>query len=119
MLSIRTQDRMALVPYNKSIKIDFKYSYYDGENLISLTYLQGYTIHTNDDVLGTYETEERALEVLDEIQQHVVGKILVPVPSDKDYEKGYKPKPNSMIFLNEEYRRPVEYLPTVYEMPKE
>lgn len=68
MLSIRTQDRMSLVPYDKRITI--------------------YTVisknHKNEDVikneceinlggfpLGAYATKKRSLEVLDEIQEAI------------------------------------------------
>ena len=59
MLSIRTQDRMALVPYDQRILIEEK----NGFRLIL-----GYDWTTN---LGTYESKERTLEVLDEITKAV------------------------------------------------
>ena len=65
MLSIRTQDRMALVPYDSAITIVA--SYKDGkiENKMC-ELIMPYRISYM--VLGTYTTKERALEVLDEIQ---------------------------------------------------
>ena len=60
MLSIRSQDRMSLVPYNKQI-----------------TATKGGSINMvfdNSDILplGHYKTLERALEVLDEIENCLV-----------------------------------------------
>ena len=59
MLSIRTQDRMALVPYGGRIEITTS-------NRIAM-------LHTDGDwkELGAYATKERSLEVLDEIEQKV------------------------------------------------
>ena len=63
--------------------------------------------------LGTYKTKERALEVLDEIQVYVVGKILIPT----DYS-GYNfddtSPVNGSVVMDK-----IEILPTVYNMPKE
>ena len=60
MLSIRTQDRMALLPYENVLQI----------NIID----SKYSLQTKDGIfwkeLGKYETKERALEVLDEIQDY-------------------------------------------------
>lgn len=56
MLSIRTQDRMALVPYRETIKV-IEYSNGWGLSIILNELTE----------LGTYATKERALEVLDEI----------------------------------------------------
>lgn len=59
MISIRTQDKMALVPYNMILSIWNEKNIMIGnskefDNLIKL---------------GTYATKERALEVLDEIEE--------------------------------------------------
>lgn len=59
MLSIRTQDRMVLVPYNAHIVIRKRTSKHSIE--IETFY--------STVVLGTYATQERALKVLDEIAQ--------------------------------------------------
>lgn len=63
MLSIRTQDRMALVPYNGIIKIT-EYVNCWGISIIQEEFKE----------LGTYETKKRALEVLDEIQEKISDK---------------------------------------------
>lgn len=61
MLSIRTQDRMALVPYDSNIEIRPQS---DPDNK--------WRIDLNKDcdsrTLGSYATKERALKVLDEIE---------------------------------------------------
>ena len=60
MLSIRTQDRMALVPYNGKIDIfNHKDDWY-----ISIIVIKEF------ELLGTYKSKERALEVLDEIEAY-------------------------------------------------
>ena len=105
MLSIRTQDRMALVPYD-SIKIEEVGDSY----FINLEYDMR-SVH-----LGTYTTKERALEVLDEIEKHVVGRIIIPTQryERKDYlEMGTS---NPYAEVNE---TKIEKLPTIYQMPKE
>lgn len=55
MLSIRTQDRKTLVPYDKQITINDRNTFH--------------MVFDNSEILplGTYATKERALEVLDEI----------------------------------------------------
>ena len=58
MLSIRTQDRMALVPYNDVISM---VTYYGSNRKADLKFKGGF--------LGTYATKERAIEVLDEIEE--------------------------------------------------
>lgn len=71
-----------------------------------------------DYVLGTYPTESRALEVLDEIQKHVVGKVVIPNTwSTGNLETYIK---NGLIIPEIAFQEPrIQYLPTVYEMPKE
>jgi hypothetical protein len=84
MLSIRTQDRMALVPYDSAICIyerqtneldiilqRFKKEPKDLEKLYEYALAMG-RIEVGL-VLGTYATKERALEVLDEIQEAILS----------------------------------------------
>ena len=54
-LWIRAQDRKALIPINKMITITLDGIFYDGI------------------ILGTYKTKQRALEVLDEIQDILIS----------------------------------------------
>jgi hypothetical protein len=93
---------MALVPYNRMIR-----AYREtGKYVIRVE---------NEQALGTYATKERALQVLDEIERHVVGKLFLPNPLTEDY----KPANNSYIYMSGEFRQPIEYLPKVYQMPEE
>ena len=56
VLWVRSQDKKALIPINKMITNTCEVLFYDGI------------------ILGTYETKERALEVLDEIQDYINNK---------------------------------------------
>jgi hypothetical protein len=62
-------------------------------------------------LLGEYETEKRSLEILDDIQERLLGKNLVPTQTDV--------KIKGMRGCYNDYHDPLElnYLPTVYEMP--
>lgn len=87
MLSIRTQDRMALVPYKGRILISIK----DGVVNFKQELARNTLVIVNEDnvytQLGTYATKERALEVLDEIEKALrddcvfstsTGAVLIP-----------------------------------------
>ena len=119
MLSIRTQDRTALVPYDGIIKIKKDHAI-NAHSVSSVEIYKGYSIVCDVGILGTYKTEERALEVLDEIQVYVVGKILIPNEMLKDKKLDYINKGLIMpIGLLEAQTNSIEVLPLVYEMPKE
>lgn len=63
--------------------------------------------------LGTYSTKERVLEVLDEIEKHIIGKIILPTTMTKhNFENTTS---LNVIECNSE----IQSLPTVYEMPLE
>ena len=64
-LSIRTQDKMGLVPYNAPIQIErIK------RRVENIDYpVPGFVPTLNDIKLGIYSTQKRALEVLDEIEK--------------------------------------------------
>ena len=104
MLSIRTQDRMALVPYNGRIMISLREGVHEEGDWEFDTLF----IVTPDGVykfLGTYKTNERALEVLDEIQAHSLGNDTIR------YE----------YFIGFDGTEQIEYTykyKSVYEMPK-
>lgn len=101
MLSIRTQDRMSLVPYDKQITISKL-------NQFNMVFDNGETLP-----LGIYHSKERALEVLDEIEQYVVGKILIPTDI---IEHNYD---DTSSIYNSKVLDKMELLPQVYVMPKE
>ena len=101
-LQIRSQDRSALVPYEGLYICKFY-----GKYMIS-----NYLIDCPNDLikipfnfinLGTYKTKERALEILDEIQERIINLQLVNLE-----EKG---KARSDVYNK-------EYLRCVYEMPE-
>ena len=102
MLSIRTQDRMSLVPYRETIKVIGS-----GDEWYLTIILNELT------ELGTYATQERALEVLDEIEQHVVGKLLIP---EQTTEYNYN---DTSVIYNGVVLEKIEQLPNIYQMPKE
>ena len=90
-LWIRSQNKEILIPNPKLALEDIETEYW----IIDLC---------DDTVLGTYKSKERALEVLDEIQERLINLELVSFE-----EKG---KARSDAFKK-------EYLRCVYEMPKE
>ena len=89
MLSIRTQDRMALVPYDSEIEIKYSLNEKGSEKLndtkTTTEYITNriiliqfeenveYYLVSNKTKLGTYKTKERALEVLDEIEEVILS----------------------------------------------
>ena len=97
-LWIRSQDRKELRPQPKLgiDKLENKYYIVDRYNFESAI------------ILGVYETEERALEVLDEIQNAILGIIV-----DEDVEEQGKKRYTGTDIAS----RVSENI--VYEMPKE
>ena len=104
---IRTQDRETLLNvdyfdiYEYPLNGGLQYKLLGGKNQNEL------------DLLGFYETKERTLEVLDEIQQYVLGKIFVPTEL-LNYEEKNTAKYSIVGGVDK-----IETLPLVYEMPSE
>jgi len=111
MLSIRTQDRMALVPYDSSIIIrengkneiaiilnKFKKNPIDIEKEYEYALIYGYYMQGFE--LGRYATKERALEVLDEIEKKLVDRNVYLKDNGSNYSA-------------------LGTLPIVYQMPNE
>lgn len=78
---------------------------------------KGFTFYVDgekyeDKIIGRYSTEARAIEVLDEIQAHVIGKIII------NEQQGSYDSNNLDLFLPYIPSR-IEQLPTIYEMPKD
>ena len=96
----------------------------DRTNLIKVEHVaivNNYTINamsTNWDYdIGTYKTKERALEVLDEIQNILKPKYIVDTSSIKEGKSWVE---NGVILQEYNANARVEQLSTyVYEMPKE
>ena len=103
MLYIRTQDRMTLVPFDKQISIS-------KANQFNMVFDNSDTLP-----LGTYKSKERALEVLDEIEQHVLGRMVLP---ESTYEMREDLAIGSSAYVNVESENIIS-LPLVYQMPKE
>jgi hypothetical protein len=128
MLSIRTQDRMALVPYDSKIKISMNFDeteeqLNDSRSMMSEWYSlsdeeqaknkdaelwvkymrkhRKFVILHNELRLGYYPTKERALEILDEIENYVRG-------------VKYGPKSDGIRVWEAK-----QTLNNVYQMPKE
>ena len=102
MLSIRTQNRMALVPYNNVIEI---YENGKRDEFNKWVSTGKFKITLNDALLGVYATKERALEVLYEIETAIEKNNF----TNYEYFDGY-------------IEKVVEYkykLQTIYQMPKE
>ena len=89
MLSIRTQDRMSLVPYRETIKVIGS-----GDEWYLTIILNELT------ELGTYATQERALEVLDEIQK--TNRETTKVYLNEDTDVAY------YVIFNADYEMPKE-----------
>lgn len=109
-LWIRTQDKMRLVKPNRlAIKRDSRTigegDYYIYESQNSLRY-------------GTYTTKERALEVLDEIQDILKPKYILDTSSIKPDGNFYKE--NGAIFQKYNANAEIKDLSTfVYQMPED
>ncbi len=75
MIIIRTQDRMTLIKCKEVYAYELCVT--DKETVYRLT--------DGENILGEYKTEERALEVLDEIEKHiecVYGAVIYRMPKE-------------------------------------
>jgi hypothetical protein len=108
MLSIRTQDRMALVPYDTTVSI---------AHMIDSDYavVVDYGDVKKNKWLGLYHSKERALEVLDEISKATIGRLIINSPSinNKHWTNEY------VTYVSQGSQEQIIPLPTVYQMPKE
>ena len=108
-LWIRSQDKMNLVQI-KQININYQNNKQVIANYIPETYENAGEYY---ELLGTYETKERALEVLDEIQNILKPKIIVqqgnPIAETLD----------SVVYRTPDEVEIKELSVVVYEMPKE
>lgn len=111
-LWIRSQDRQKLIKIDKI--------YYEMVEAPLDEYgdvLCDYDICSDNEILGTYPTEERALEILDIIEHLLLGDVLVFKNCDIDFENktlvvsGEHDKKSEVNFIDRHC--------VVYEMPKE
>lgn len=72
-LWVRSQDRKSIVKINNQIGLNYN----DNKTIIA-NYIPDFSDKYDGsyDILGTYETKERSLEVLDEIQKELIGDTL-------------------------------------------
>lgn len=105
-LWIRSQDKFDLVPINNPISI-LEDEYFDG---LEKQY-QKYNLTYNNKKLGVYNSLEKALEVLDQIQNILILKNMYK------YDRGLVLK--SWENIDEEQIETVREQMSVYEMPKE
>lgn len=104
-LWIRSQDRESLTKVS-----NIQYTEVRGKHYIG-------TYYDNLKILGTYKTKERALEVLDEIQNILRPKIIINFEHKPKYlEDG---KINDVLIPREEIDYTKQLSTYVYEMPKE
>lgn len=113
-LWIRSQDKMNLVKINQ-----VSINYQDNKQIIA-NYVP--ELYENSscyyELLGTYSTKERALEVLDEIQNILRPKYILDSSSIK--ECGNSWVENGVIMQKYNSNATIQELSTyVYEMPKE
>lgn len=115
-LWIRSQDKKDLVKVNSLWIMDnqiwMEVPFYENHKKLGLT-LSGH-----NHKLAEYETEERALEVLTEIQNILKPKYILDASSIKPDGDFYKE--NGMIFQNYDANAKIEELSTfVYQMPED
>ncbi len=114
-LWIRSQDKEVLVKVNDiAVEMNMIYGYYDK--------------NTEYELLGSYQSKERALEVLDEMQNKIRGKFLLKSktilkPETTKSAKKYFEDLNNIDLIAGDKNFdivPINYTDTViYEMPKE
>lgn len=115
-LWVRSQDRKVLKEIN-NIEIDYldfkKYSYTK-----DIESKGEYSIRGNGETLGQYKTKERAIKVLDEIQNILKPKYILDSSSIKP--NGDSWVENGIVMQNYNANARIEELSTyVYEMPED
>lgn len=133
---IRTQDRETLINCD-SIRISYSFCKTDEYYVLLKTYGQRaykkinkmlgdkadkkiYHIETMNSyhILGYYDTQERCLEVLDEIERHINGEYkLIVKEKEKVIEQTFDKLSQSFLPPTESIQ--VITMPKVYQMPKE
>ena len=119
-LWIRSQDKLTMMEVNdikiidyRGLKVQLEKSIFsfvaDMDQMESYLDKDGWGLSCNETCLGIYETKERALEVLDEIQKTIINNevIRIIMPNVKDMRG------------NEELYKENVFNTMVYEMPKE
>ena len=114
-LWIRSQDKEVLL----NIKgIQYQNCKLVENETVEANILIGFYNYYDNEILGEYETKERALEVLEEIQNILSPKYILNASSIKPDGNFYVE--NGMIFQNYDANAKIEELSTfVYQMPAE
>lgn len=113
-LWIRSQDKEVLLNI-KGIQYQ-NYKLVENETVEANILIGLYNYYDNE-ILGEYETKERALEVLEEIQNILSPKYILDTSSIKPAGNFYEE--NGMIFQNYDANAKIEELSTfVYQMPE-
>ena len=113
-LWIRSQDKEVLL----NIKgIQYQNCKLVENETVESNILIGLYNYYDNEILGEYETKERALEVLDEIQNILSPKYILDTSSIKPVGNFYEE--NGMIFQNYDANAKIQELSTfVYQMPE-
>ena len=145
-LWIRIQNKEQLIKINKDISIndtkkykkmlnslnidvtDSEYDKVDGIDIIRDAFnVDGYMLTTDKLLLGIYKTTERALEVLDEIQNEIKNQYLlkpketIELPIIESAKNYYEHLNNiDIIVCDDNFEiKPINTNVIIYEMPKE
>ncbi len=110
-LWIRSQDKETLVKCNDYINYFYDDLVFDDAKKI-------HCIGTKIFTLGAYKTKERAIKVLDEIQNILKPKFIMNIPNTKSVANCLQEQ--TMILQNYDNNAKIEELSTyVYQMPEE
>lgn len=109
---IRSQNRELLLEIAK-IETDVGYQG---------TTITGHAINGKGEQIGFYKNRERALEILDEIEKTIKGKVILKynyVLAKKDLEKLKRENQEFLVTDNRADIIPIPQNNIIYEMPKE
>lgn len=116
-LWIRSQDRTELVKCSR-IKIEENFETKDGITTTDYTIYNFDGVHINH--LGRYKPKERALQVLDDIQNRLYTRIMVNEYTGKNADLLYSKETQLKVIPDTTlYANPININTSVYEMPKE
>lgn len=114
-LWVRSQDKEKLLKING---LQYQNCKLVENETVEANILIGFYSSYENEILGEYKTKERALEVLDEIQNILKSKYILDTSSIKPIGNFYEE--NGVIFQNCDANAKIQELSTfVYEMPAE
>lgn len=110
-LVIRSQDKNKLIKFDRiRLEDDNRYNPNSYNDITTKPIYNGTRVLVNDIYFATYKTKERALQVLDEIQNALVGKIET---------KQSKSKKEDELTTQTTNVKPLNQNCVVYELPRE